>query len=41
MIRMFQSRNRDTSDFKIGNAVVPAANASFQSRNRDTSDFKY
>ncbi len=42
-VSTFQSRNRDTSDFK--SAVTKSSGngcaSSFQSRNRDTSDFKY
>ena len=36
----FQSRNRDTSDFKMGMNLISKVSHPFQSRNRDTSDFK-
>ena len=40
-ISKFQSRNRDTSDFKfVANINTCYFSFQFQSRNRDTSDFK-
>ena len=39
---MFQSRNRETSDFNLGKILgVERSDRGFQSRNRETSDFNF